>query len=368
MAGPVRLGVVGCGLVAEGRHLPALAQIDEISVRAVADIDFARAERVSQRFHVPRAYRTAEELIGDPAIDAVAVLVPATAHADVGFAALERQKHLFIEKPLALSLTEADALVECARTQPVKAVMGFNLRSHRLVREARQIVATGGIGGVQAVTTTFNDARLEQAGLQPWRTRRSLGGGTLLEKAVHHFDLWRFLLDDEVVDVFARTRSGRSEDEVAAVSAVTERGVLLNALSSDLTSSVHELTVWGDAGSIRVDLYRFDGLERADLEALPGSPRVRLERLGAGMATLLRTAPELRRGGVFDSSYGAEWRAFAAAIRGNDEPTSSLVDGVKALEIALAAQRSAESGEPIPLDGLRAPSNTGDVLAGETTG
>ena len=199
--------------------------------------------------------------------------------------------------------------------------MGFNLRSHRLVREARQIVATGGIGGVQAVTTTFNDARLEQAGLQPWRTRRSLGGGTLLEKAVHHFDLWRFLLDDEVVDVFARTRSGRSEDEVAAVSAVTERGVLFNALSSDLTSSVHELTVWGDAGSIRVDLYRFDGLERADLEALPGSPRVRLERLGAGMATLLRTAPELRRGGVFDSSYGAEWRRSQPQF---EETTSRL--------------------------------------------
>ncbi len=222
MAEPVRLGVVGCGLVAEGRHLPALAQIDEIRVEAVADVDFARAERVSRRFGVPRAYETAEELIDDPAIDAVAVCVPASAHAEVGLAALERQKHLYIEKPLALSLTEADALADRARTQPVKATMGFNLRSHRLVREARQIVAAGGIGVVQAVTTTFNDARLEQAGLQPWRTRRALGGGTLLEKAVHHFDLWRFLLDDEVVEVFARTRSGRSEDEVATVSASHE--------------------------------------------------------------------------------------------------------------------------------------------------
>ncbi len=115
-----------------------------------------------------------------------------------------------------------------------------------------------------------------------------------------------------------------------------------------------------------MDLYRFDGLERADLEALPGSPRVRLERLGAGLATLLRTAPELRRGGVFDSSYGAAWRAFAAAIRRDDETTSNLVDGVRALEIAVAAQRSAESGEPIRLDGLRAHSKTDDVLARES--
>ena len=365
MTRPVGLGIVGCGLVAEGRHLPALAEIDEIRVEAVADVDFARARHVSQRFRVPRAYETAEELIEDPAIDAVAVCVPATAHAEVGLAALERQKHLFIEKPLALSLTEADALVDCARTQPVKATMGFNLRSHRLVREARQILAAGGIGVVQAVATTFNDARLEQGDVQPWRTRRALGGGTLMDKAVHHFDLWRFLLDDEVVEVFARTRSGRSEDEVAAVSAVTKRGTLVSALSSDRTSCANELAVWGDAGSIRIDLYRFDGLEHTGLEALPGSPRVRLERLGAGMAALLRTAPELRRGGAFDSAYGAAWRAFAAAIQRDHATTSNLVDGVRALEITLAAQRSAESGQPITLDSLRAPPSHTD---GERSG
>ena len=364
----VRLGVVGCGLVVEARHLPALAHVDEIGVEAVADVDVTRAERVADRFGVPRVYHAALELIGDPALDAVAICTPAAAHAEIGLAALASGKHLFVEKPLALTLADAEAVVECARAARVKAVMGFNLRAHRLVRQARKIVRDGGVGAVRGLTTVFNDPRLEQSNLQAWRTHRGSGGGALLEKAIHHFDLWRVLLEDEVDQVFARSRSVRSDDEVALVSARTRGGVIAETFTSDLTSTANEITVWGEEGSLRVDLYRSDGLRRSDLRSLPGSPRVRLGRLGSAAAELARNSREIRRGGVFDSSYEAEWRAFAESIQLDREPLSSLGDGVRALEIALAAIESAQTGEAVRIADLRPAEPAQDPVAASVAG
>ena len=112
--------------------------------------------------------------------------------------------------------------------------------------------------------------------------------------------------------------------------------------------------MWGDTGSIHVDLYRFDGLERADLETLPGLAARQARAVGAspGNACCAR----LPRFGEAGSS--TDLRRRLADVRSRDpanhETTSNLVDGVRALEIALAAQRSAESGEPIRLAGLRA--------------
>src|SRR5215208_2730538 len=350
---PVRLGIIGCGRVAVGTHLPALASVEQIRVEAVADADVAAAEHAARRFRIPRRHRTPEELVADPALDAVAVCVPPAAHAEYAVAALERGKHLFVEKPLALTLEEADAIADAAGASSTKTTVGFNLRSHRAVREARRLIGEGEVGSVRAVSSLFNDPRLEQGDLPVWRTRGGLGGGALMDKAIHHFDLWRFLLQDEVVDVFARASSGQREDELVAVSARTRGDAHLTALSSDRTGFANELSVWGDAGSVTLDLYRVDGLERADLERLPGAPATRVRSGIASLLQLLRNVPEIRSGGAFTATYAAQWRAFADAIKFDEEPRASVADGVAALEIALAAGLSAATRESVEVETLR---------------
>jgi predicted dehydrogenase len=345
--GPLRLGIVGCGFVTERRHLPTLQRLPELRVVALADADTAKCERVAARFGGPSCYADVGELLASSDVDAVAVCTPAASHAEVALPVLDAGKHVLVEKPISLSLEEADALVERAQKLPVTATVGFNQRHHRLVREARELLRKGAVGPVTAIATRFTDARLAQPDLPAWRGRRELGGGGLLEKLVHHFDLWRFLLDDEVEDVFADSRSGRSDDETTLVTARMRKGALAHAFGTDLSTSSNEVLVYGEKGSVLVDLYRFDGLVFAGVRDLPGAPLTRLRRLGAGAAQLSRSLNELRSGGLFDASYAAQWRSFAAAVRGGGRPASTFEDGRRALQIALAAAQSASLGRRI---------------------
>src|SRR5215813_5754774 len=95
----IQLGVIGCGGVTETRHLPALRNLPGVEVVAVADLDPDRLKRVADQFSIRRRYSNFSPLLDDPAIEVVAVCVPAQFHVEVALAALEAGKHLFIEKP-----------------------------------------------------------------------------------------------------------------------------------------------------------------------------------------------------------------------------------------------------------------------------
>jgi predicted dehydrogenase len=346
-AQPVRLGIVGCGFVAEHRHLPTLARMSEIDVVAVADIDTERCRRVADRFGIANRDADVAALLERPEVEAVAVCVPAAEHAQVALAALDAGKHVFVEKPLALSLDEADALVERARSAGTTAVVGFNLRSHTIVREARKLIRQGLIGRVTAVETSFSDERLTMPDLPSWRTKRELGGGALLEKVVHHVDLWRFLLGDEAQDVFGVASAEHADDDVVMVTGRMRAGTLVHAFASDLTALSNEVRIRGEEGALLLDLFRFDGLTHANLRDLPGAPATRVRGILATTRQLAGRLGEIRQGGVFDATYRAEWRNFAAAVRGLEAPACTLEDGRRALEIILAAARSASLGRPV---------------------
>ena len=347
--GPVRIGFVGCGFAAEHRHLPTLARLPGLRVEAVADLDEAAATRIAEQFGIERRYASARELAEDPAVEAVAVCVPTGAHVEVALAAIDAGKHVFVEKPLALSLDEADALLERHRASSVEAVVGFNLRSHRVVRAARELVRSGAIGSVGSITSAFDDARFSMPDLPAWRMRRELGGGALIDKAIHHLDLWRFLLGEEIEEVFAFSRGGRGDDETVVLIARMHGGALASLQASDDTVTRNELAVNGNRGSILLDCYRSDGIEHVGMADLPGAPRTRLRRGLSSLRQVGSNLGEIRRGGAFDASYDAQWRAFARCVRGEEPPVCSLADGRHALRAALAAAHSASVGQPVRL-------------------
>ncbi len=346
-SGPVRLGVVGCGAVARWRHLPALRRVEEIEVVAVADPDPARGADVAERFGVPRRYTDAQRLVEDPDVEAVAVCVPPAAHVEVALAALDAGKHVLVEKPLAASLEDAERLAERAERSSADVVVGFNLRWHRLLRRAREVVRRGDLGSVHCVRTLFSDPLATLPDLPAWRGRREEGGGALFDRAVHHFDLWRFLLADEVEEVFAFSRSETRDDDAAVVTARLRSGALAVTAVLDNTAVRQEVAVFGERGALDVDCYRFDGLRRSSLADLPGTPATRVRRLREALADPRGSAAAIRRGGDFDATYEAEWRHFAAVVRRAEPPACTLADGRAALEIALAAAGSASTGEPV---------------------
>jgi len=341
---------VGCGFVTRHRHLPTLRRVPEVEVVALADMDSAALNDLADRYHVRRRYSSAEGLINDAEVEAIAVCVPVAAHAKVALAALEADKHVFVEKPLTLHLEEADCLIARAARSRSKVMVGFNLRWHRHVQAAQRLVAAGGLGRVHGLSTVFSDTVLSRKGLPEWRSRRNVGGGVLLDKLAHHFDLWRFLLRDEVDEVFAFTRSGRSDDHTVSVTASMRGGALVTTLGLDDAFTSHEVTLYAERGGVHVDCYRVDGLVRSSLKDLPGAPRTRLRHFLEALTEPRATLAAIRQGGDFNASYDREWRHFAEAIRSDRFPSCGLPDGRAALEIALAAARSSSLGEPVRID------------------
>lgn len=313
---PVRLGIVGSGWVTRERHLPALRGVPEIEVAAVADLD---PEADAGR-HLPRSavrVLSAEELVARE-LDAIAICTPPDSHVPLALAALAAGRHVLVEKPTALTVAGAERLAGAVPTGLVGAC-GMNLRGHRLVRRARSLVLRGAIGRPLSVHGVF---ATPAPGAGGWRAAAGGGGDPLLDRAIHHVDLWRFLLADEPIDSAASAVTGGMAVEGRLAGGATAR------VEARHGPDAQTLRIEGDEGRLVLDLYRAGAL--------------RLQPLRAGsLAERARALAGRPRGGVVLGSYREQWRAFATAVRGEGRPLADLHDGQRALAAVLADEPAA---------------------------
>jgi len=344
---PLQLAVIGCGRVVEQCHLPALQGLTGIKLVAVADTDPTRLNKVADRFGVGRRYDDYRVMLKDRGVDVVAVCAPPQFHAEMGLAVLDAGKHLFLEKPMALTLSDADRLVDQTAGATRKAMAGFNLRWHRLVRQAQTIIAGGHLGAVVTMHTVFTSATAFPAYGSNWRGRLDLGGGVLFDLGIHHFDLWRFLMRCEVEELFAQRRCDERRAEYVTVSAIMANGVLVTSSFSHGVSDINEMEICGTKGRLSLSCYRFDSLRVRPNAAPVGAVRSWLNGAIGALRSAPQAAGQLLHGGDIIASYRAEWRHFIKAIR-NDAPVQcGLEDARSALRVTLAAAESASRGQPM---------------------
>jgi predicted dehydrogenase len=345
----IRLGVIGCGKAASVLYLPVLTGHRRFRVAAAADVDAKRLHAVADRFRVERRFLDYRELLACEDIEAVAVVTPPPTHAEIGCAALAAGKHLFIEKPLAMTVAECDQLVEQAAGSSRVVLVGLNFRWHRLVRRAREHVRSGALGRIGVIRSVYTHWHPADTA-QPWHSDRGLGGGVTFNDGVHHFDLWCFLLDCPVARIHAASRpSAGFDDDTCAVTAEMANGVLASGVFSFSTSPNSELEIFGDRGRLVVSCYEFDGLEFIPTSTFPGSIGRRLRRMASTIAFLREGLPNLRRGGDFVATYLHVWEHFADCVRNGATPACTLQDGRHAVQVALAALESIESGRPVDI-------------------
>jgi myo-inositol 2-dehydrogenase / D-chiro-inositol 1-dehydrogenase len=347
--GGVRLAFAGCGRVTAALHLPALRRVPEIEVVALCDPDGDRLTQTGKRFGITMLHRDLDSLLLQSPIDAIAVCVSPAHHAEVACRVMAAGKHLFVEKPLALSEADCDRILEAAAQSSGVRVVGFNLRQHRLVIQARELIQRGALGRIELIRSSFTTDIRQRQRLPQWRDQRHAGGGVLFELATHHFDLWRWLLGREVEEVSARSRDADSEDIVATVSARLAGGILATGQFAESTYPVNELEVLGGTGRLKLSLYDFDGLQFVPLTVTPGSLSARVKRLGQTVLSLPAGLRSAVSGGAYLETFVEEWRRFAASVRDRVDPAASLEDGRAAALVSIAAARSASSGEPVSL-------------------
>ncbi len=338
------LGIIGCGRAATALHLPALAKIPQVRAVAVCDTNAAALEDARSKFGIESAYADYRELIADPRVEAVAICTPAPLHADAAVAALEAGKPTFIEKPLALRLEDCDRMLAAAGRGGALAAVGHNLRCHRLVERAREVIAEGALGRVQMLRTVWTAGFNLGREMPAWREKRDLGGGALIELGVHHFDLWRFLTGQEVAECSAVSLSETSDDQAAAAQAQLTGGAVCSTALSQRTADSNEIEVYGDRGRLRFSIYQADSFVMYSTADLGGGVGTRLKEARQRAAQLPGLLRSMRIGGPYIETYQREWLRFAQAVAQGADPPCSLADGREAVRTLDRLRRSLTVG------------------------
>jgi predicted dehydrogenase len=319
-AADARLGVIGAGSFARGTLLPALREAGASFVSVATEGGLSSAD-VAGRFGFERA-AAPEEVLADDAVDAIVIATRHSSHAELAATALRAGKHVFVEKPLALSRAELVDVEEAHDVGRGVLMVGFNRRFAPLAVRMRDELLAGGLPAV--LTARVNAGPLPA---DHWLHDPEAGGGRLLGEGCHFVDLLAHLAADRIASVHATARSqpGRPlecSDEVVAVLRLANGGVATLAYTGG-----------GD----------------------PRLPKERFEAFGGGLSAVLDDFRrlELLRGGKRhvqkgrqDKGHGAQAEHFVRAVRGQSEapPAAGYFASTRA---TLALVESLRSGMPV---------------------
>jgi predicted dehydrogenase len=192
---PFRFGLIGAGVAAEV-HIPAMRTVPDVQVVGIADVDLSRAKALADRYEIPHACPSAESLITDAPIDAVAILTPHHLHLPATVAAARAGKHVLAEKAIAHTVLAAEEMIAVCRTHGVTLGGVFQNRFTPAARALRQAVQDGSLGRIFLASVSAKFRRTpEYYGRAPWRARKGeAGGGVLMIQAIHMLDLLRWAL------------------------------------------------------------------------------------------------------------------------------------------------------------------------------
>jgi myo-inositol 2-dehydrogenase/D-chiro-inositol 1-dehydrogenase len=333
----VGMGLIGAGWIGTAHGGNLAHRTPGAELVAIADPAPGAAVRLATGLGGPRAYTDPAELLADSTVDAVVVAAPARYHADLVVAAAAAGKAVFCEKPMALTLADADRVIEAVQRAGVPLQVGFNRRYAADFRAAYGVVAAGGIGQPQLLRSLTRDPVLaDPAVFQPWHV--------FLETLIHDFDtLCWFNPGAEPVEVYAVADALVRPDwkdrgllDTAVVLVRFDNGALATAETSFQAVYGYDVRaeVFGSAGMVAAGDVRQAGVAHYHAGGY-ARPTVRLNT------------------DLFRDAYAAELASFVDGVRAGAVTGPTGRDARRALSIALAAIASVRSGQPVPVEDIR---------------
>ncbi|HUT31922.1 MAG TPA: Gfo/Idh/MocA family oxidoreductase [Planctomycetota bacterium] len=329
----IGVGVVGCGgmgaALAQG-----LAGLETAQVVAACDEVPEKAKELAAK-HGATDYASYAELLADKAVQAVAVASPQFAHAANTVAAAQAGKHVFCEKPMAVTLEDCDAMIEACADAGVKLMIGQVCRYHAMHGKVRELVRGGEFGRAICMTVHRLGGQWGGAYTQPWRLQREMCGGTLLEINAHEIDFLRWVCGD-VEAVYAA--GGLYVDKRLDYPDLT---LVTLHFASGAKGLLHtgQVSAMGGYGG-RVDCERGSLVFPAIWGANAG-----IHVCKTGEKPTFLPADELK----VEDPVRHELRDFVESVLNGTEPPVPGAEGRAAVEVGVAAYQSIECGETVPL-------------------
>jgi D-xylose 1-dehydrogenase (NADP+, D-xylono-1,5-lactone-forming) len=243
----LRIGILGAANIARA-FISGVAPSETVRVSAIASRDIGKARRFANETGVQRAYGSYEELLADPAIDAIYNPLPNSLHAEWSNRACEAGKHVLCEKPLAVTASEARAMFAAARRHGVLLVEGFPYRAQSHALKLKELVTGGAIGRVQTMHAAFGFTLTDQGNI---RLDPTLGGGALMDLGTYPVSLTRLVAGQRPTRVQALARWHRSGVDETLVASMEHAGGLLAQISCSFATNTHrQALIVGTAGTI----------------------------------------------------------------------------------------------------------------------
>jgi len=336
MSQRVGIGVVGAGRMGSIHARLIARSVPEARLVGIADVDLPAAQRLAGELGGVPAFGSLDEMLGSPGLRAVLIATPSNRHLGAIEVAAAAARDILCEKPVALTIEDTVAGIEAAEAAHVRLQIGFMRRWDPDYARAKARLASGDLGRPML----FKSLQFDQEPPPPSFADPNVSGGIMVDMGIHEFDLARWLMDDEVVEVHA---FGSSVAHPGLASVGDVDSAVVNLRFAGGTTGTVELarnTTYGE--DVRTEVLATAG--SVWIGHLPVSHGAWSGGDAAGAVALDGADPAVPR---FEAGYAAQVRGFARAIiedRPVDVPGSA---GKAALAIALAADRSMREGRPV---------------------
>src|SRR5947209_4553486 len=248
----VRIGILGAANIVPAALMKPSQQVAEVTATAIAARDITRAQAFAKKHHIPQVFASYDELLNDPAIDAVYIPLPNSLHGRWTIRALEAGKHVLCEKPLASNAVEAERMAQAGQQSGLVLMEAFHYRYHPLAARMKEIISSGELGTLRHIEASLCIPIFSRNNI---RYNLALGGGATMDAGSYPINLLRFLSGEEpeVVQATAKLASPgvdrRMDAELRFPSGITGH-IRASLFSSDLLRIGTRIT--GEQGHMHV--------------------------------------------------------------------------------------------------------------------
>jgi predicted dehydrogenase len=263
----IKVGIIGCGKIAQVRHIPEYAANPNTEVYGFYDINLARAEELAQQYG-GKAFASYDELLADPAIEAVSVCAANHVHAEITIAALKAGKHVLCEKPMAVTLPECEAMVAAAKESGKYLMIGQNQRLAKAHAKAKELIERGAIGKVLTFRTIFGHGGPETWSVDPGKNtwffdKTKAAMGAMADLGIHKTDMIQYVLGSKIVKTQAVLTTLDKRDATGGLIGVDDNAICIyqmeNGVIGTMTASWtyyaaedNTTVIYGTKGELRL--------------------------------------------------------------------------------------------------------------------
>jgi predicted dehydrogenase len=326
----IRIGILSSAHGHANSYASCLQSIPDVELVGIADEDTARGQAFAERHHT-RAFDSAEALLAE-GLDGAVICSANLHHRPLTELAAENTRHILCEKPIATTLPDAQAMIDACARAGAKLQIAFPVRFAAPVQRMRALLQSGALGQIYSLKTTNH-------GQNPggWFVDRQLsGGGAVIDHTVHVIDLLRWFFDAEVSEVYAEIGVDLLHDGLG----IDDAGMLSFTLSNGAYGTLD--TSWSRPSA-------FPTWGDVTIEVVAERGWARLDAFKQQLAVYSNHANESQWVGWGGNMDLGLMRDFVGMIAEGRDPSITGLDGLRALQVALAAYESAAAGAPITI-------------------